>query len=158
MNLHETIAGSHPKLARGQVWCTTCARTEKLQSADALAHGWPKCCGHTMTIDPPWERAGLPDPNRYALEIGRAFYPDHHYVWRDATGPRTYAGEWAVLAPGEQPRPCRWGRPSCKRPSVVRLLRGTGRGRSWWHYCEEHLYGRVLAGGTLWDLILEKDG
>lgn len=52
--LHDKIADSHPKLRRGQVWCKTCGRTQKVDSADCLRHGWPKCChGHTMTIDPP---------------------------------------------------------------------------------------------------------
>jgi Zn finger protein HypA/HybF involved in hydrogenase expression len=44
-----------PKLARGQVWCRTCGRTEHVDSAKCLREGWPKCCGHTMTIDAPWE-------------------------------------------------------------------------------------------------------
>jgi hypothetical protein len=53
--IHEALADSHPKLIRGQVWCRTCRRTEKVDSAGALAHGWPKCCGQTMTIDAPDE-------------------------------------------------------------------------------------------------------
>lgn len=55
-DLHEKIAGSHPKLARGQVWCRTCGRTQKVNTPGALQHGWPKCCGFTMTIDSPDER------------------------------------------------------------------------------------------------------
>ncbi len=55
MSLHDTMAKSHPKLVRGQVWCKTCGRTEKVNSAGALRHGWPECCGYTMTIDPPKE-------------------------------------------------------------------------------------------------------
>ena len=57
--IHETIAQSDPKLARGQVWCLTCGRTERINAAHCLAHGWPKCCDHTMTIDSPEERARL---------------------------------------------------------------------------------------------------
>jgi len=57
-DLHQTLADSHPKLQRGQVWCKTCGRAEKVDSAHCLAHGWPKCCGQTMTIDSPDEREG----------------------------------------------------------------------------------------------------
>lgn len=54
-DLHEKLAASHPKLERGQVWCRACGHTEKVDSADCLRTGWPKCCGYTMTIDPPEE-------------------------------------------------------------------------------------------------------
>ncbi len=47
----------HPKLARGRVWCTSCGHTQAVNSADAMKYGWPKCCGYTMTIDSPEERA-----------------------------------------------------------------------------------------------------
>lgn len=50
-------AASHPSLTRGQVWCRTCGRTQKVDSALALRNGWPKCCTFTMTIDAPEERA-----------------------------------------------------------------------------------------------------
>ena len=43
------------KLKRGQVWCRTCGSTQRVDSAKCLAHGWPKCCGYTMTIDSPME-------------------------------------------------------------------------------------------------------
>lgn len=46
----------HPKLARGQVWCRTCGRTERVDSAECMRSGWPKCCGSTMTVDAPAER------------------------------------------------------------------------------------------------------
>lgn len=55
MTLHDKLAASHPKLARGQVWCRTCGYTERVSSAYALKHGWPKHCGYTMTIDAPEE-------------------------------------------------------------------------------------------------------
>jgi len=53
MTLHTKIAGSHPSLERGMVWCKTCKRSEKVDSAECLRSGWPECCGHTMTIDHP---------------------------------------------------------------------------------------------------------
>lgn len=49
-------AATNPKLARGRVWCLTCGATRKVDSVEAMRHGWPKCCGHTMTIDSPDER------------------------------------------------------------------------------------------------------
>lgn len=48
---------SHPKLARGQVWCRKCGATRRVDGADGLRNGWPKCCGETMTIDSPEERS-----------------------------------------------------------------------------------------------------
>jgi Zn finger protein HypA/HybF involved in hydrogenase expression len=50
---YRKIADSHPSLSRGQVWCRTCKRSVKVDSADCLQNGWPKCCGYTMTIDHP---------------------------------------------------------------------------------------------------------
>jgi Zn finger protein HypA/HybF involved in hydrogenase expression len=55
--LHDKLAASHPKLARGVVWCRTCGRSEKVDSADCLRKGWPKCCGAAMTIDAPSDAA-----------------------------------------------------------------------------------------------------
>jgi hypothetical protein len=52
---YDALARSHPKLARGQVWCRHCGATQKVNAGAALACGWPKCCGYTMTIDPPEE-------------------------------------------------------------------------------------------------------
>ena len=53
------MGGSHPSLSRGQVWCKRCGRSEKVNSANCLRTGWPKCCGETMTIDSPEERKRL---------------------------------------------------------------------------------------------------
>lgn len=41
----------HPKLSRGIVYCLKCGRWQKVNSAEYLRSGWPKCCGETMTID-----------------------------------------------------------------------------------------------------------
>ena len=51
--LHETIAKAVPQIERGKVWCVFCGRMLRVDGADALRHGWPKCCGSTMTIDSP---------------------------------------------------------------------------------------------------------
>ena len=47
------LANSQASLRRGLVWCRTCCREERVDSANALRYGWPKCCGYTMTIDHP---------------------------------------------------------------------------------------------------------
>lgn len=62
MTLYDKLAKSHPKLERGQVWCRTCRATRKVFVQGALAEGWPKCCGQTMTIDPPseWKKGKQP--------------------------------------------------------------------------------------------------
>lgn len=53
---YEKLAQAHPRLARGQVWCRKCGRMQEVVAAYRLEHGWPKCCGETMTIDAPNER------------------------------------------------------------------------------------------------------
>ena len=60
MTIHDKLANSHPSLRRGMVWCRTCGRSQRVDSADALRNGWPKCCGYTMTIDSPEEQKRLP--------------------------------------------------------------------------------------------------
>lgn len=57
--VHDRLATVHPSLARGQVWCRTCGASRGVNTAGALRDGWPKCCGYTMTIDSPEERALL---------------------------------------------------------------------------------------------------
>jgi len=58
-SLPDKLANCHPKLARGQVWCHRCGHTRKVDSAGCFARGWPLCCGETMSIDSPEERAAL---------------------------------------------------------------------------------------------------
>jgi hypothetical protein len=38
------------------VWCHSCGRVETV-TADCFRTGWPKCCGFTMSLDSPEERA-----------------------------------------------------------------------------------------------------
>ncbi len=59
MSIYDKMAASHPSLTRGKVWCRSCDREQSVKAAGALQHGWPKCCGYTMTIDSPEERAAL---------------------------------------------------------------------------------------------------
>ena len=56
------MAKSHPRLQRGQVWCTKCGKSRRVDVNKCIGSGWPRCCGQTMTIDSPDERqAGDPD-------------------------------------------------------------------------------------------------
>lgn len=53
MTLYAKLANCHPSLKRGMVWCRYCERLQRVNAAECLARGWPKCCGYTMTIDHP---------------------------------------------------------------------------------------------------------
>ena len=57
MSIHKTLANVHPSIARGLVWCKSCRRKQAVDPAECFAHGWPRCCGETMTIDSPQQRA-----------------------------------------------------------------------------------------------------
>ncbi len=56
-NPYDLAVSRSPQLRRGLVWCSTCGRKQAVNSATCLRSGWPKCCGRTMTIDSPEERA-----------------------------------------------------------------------------------------------------
>jgi len=56
--MRQRIVDEVPQLKRGQVWCRECGSTQRVNSAEALGSGWPKCCGYTMTIDSPEEQKG----------------------------------------------------------------------------------------------------
>lgn len=56
---YKELSKCHPSLKRGQVWCKTCGKTKKVDSAECLKSGWPECCGQTMTIDSPAEQKRL---------------------------------------------------------------------------------------------------
>lgn len=75
---------------------------------------------------------------------------DDDYVW---VPERLLKRGW-LLVPGEESRPCRAmiaRYTFCRRPSAARLLRSRIDSTQgvWWHYCEEHLYGRVIRDGEL---------
>ncbi len=54
------LSEAHPSLKRGMVWCRHCKRGPvRVNSADCLQTGWPKCCGYTMTIDSPEEQKAM---------------------------------------------------------------------------------------------------
>jgi hypothetical protein len=49
--LHDEIVQSHPSLVRGIVLCSRCGKSRRVDAAQCLRFGWPKCCQRTMTID-----------------------------------------------------------------------------------------------------------
>lgn len=62
----------------GQVWCRTCERGP-VPVDNGLVNGWPKCCGQTMTIDPPhtwnwtpedWENSRRPQADGKDVKDG----------------------------------------------------------------------------------------
>lgn len=63
MDIYDDIAASVPQLSRGKVWCLTCGKEQRVDSRKCLRSGWPKCCGYTMTIDSPAERAARKEAN-----------------------------------------------------------------------------------------------
>ncbi len=56
------------------------------------------------------------------------------------------------MARGEL-RKCRWGRSGCLNPTVVALNRRNAwagpKTPNWWHYCEDHMFGRVIVNETV---------
>jgi hypothetical protein len=112
-------------------------------------------------IGEPTERARLllPSPLEWALAQGRGRPPEgYRYAWHaeQNDGKR---GSWRALETFPPPR-CRWAStsktsPRCENDAVAELLRSNVRA-SWWGYCAEHLYGRALADGTVYSLILEE--
>ena len=49
-NLYLDMVNGSPALEQGQVRCRECGKTRKVDSAESLRHGWPKCCGYTMEL------------------------------------------------------------------------------------------------------------
>ena len=47
-----------PQIKRGLCYCHECGRTESISGVN-FSTGWPKCCGYTMSLDSPDERAAL---------------------------------------------------------------------------------------------------
>jgi len=56
--LLSNLSTIHDKVAKDAglpdvVWCRECGLSQQIAPGYCLAHGWPKCCGATMTIDTP---------------------------------------------------------------------------------------------------------
>ena len=80
----------------------------------------------------------------------------YEWRWEPVKDGNGYSGDWRPVSP-EESMPCRWmeSRRSCKRPSVAKLDRARNpQKRRWWHYCEDHMYGRVLVDGVIYSSVL----
>lgn len=82
----------------------------------------------------------------------------YEWRWEPAEDSNGYSGDWRVATYTEgQLHRCRAGagpgRPACGAPPLVKLNRGHGKER-WWFYCGEHMYGRVLHAGVIWQKVL----
>ena len=53
MSIYQSIVNEDKKLRRGLVFCHKCGKKLKVDSAQCLAKGWPKCCDSTMSLDEP---------------------------------------------------------------------------------------------------------
>lgn len=61
----ESDLAAIPQFIRGKVWCRTCGAEQSVNVVDAVFRdGWPKCCGHTMTIDSPEEQKAFDRMNQ----------------------------------------------------------------------------------------------
>lgn len=52
--IHDKIATDVCKGVRHTLRCNRCLKTQNVDAEDFsryLAHGWPKCCGNTMTLE-----------------------------------------------------------------------------------------------------------
>jgi len=56
--LYDEIAASHPSLLGGRVFCPKCKTFRTVDAAKCLQHGWPRCCGATMSLHNPKPEAG----------------------------------------------------------------------------------------------------
>jgi hypothetical protein len=95
----------------------------------------------------------LLDPAGHA---GHEPNPGYHWEWHPEPTEGYHA--WRVEPEGDGRR-CRWQvarHQTCGAPLVARLLLST-KGRYWWHYCGDHLYGRVIHDGRVWALRLVPD-
>lgn len=82
------------------------------------------------------------------------------YHWVAMPEPTSGYNAWRLSDEG---RRCRWGsspgKPACRQPAVAKLNRRTWRGDDrWWHYCEDHMYGRWVEDGQIWCWVLREIG
>lgn len=56
--VYQRIIDSNPQIKRGIVWCQRCDRKVRINPYQTLStRSWPQCCGFTMTVESPEERA-----------------------------------------------------------------------------------------------------
>lgn len=76
-----------------------------------------------------------------------------YWAWKPERVSGAYA--WRVV---DVPRQCRAtsarGSERCTNESIAMLNRGWRDQDRWWHYCADHLYGRIVYDGQVWSLAL----
>lgn len=101
----------------------------------------------------------FPNPLEHALAEGRGRAPEgYRYRW-DLEQNDGERGSWRVLSTpsGRQCRHASTSKtaPRCENDAVAELLRSNVRA-SWWAYCPEHLFGRIVVDGEVFALRLEE--
>lgn len=69
-------------------------------------------------------------------------YPGFHYEWLPDDA-------WAVGGDGRTCRMLHCGKPAVAKLKRSRRTARLGRHWTWWHYCEDHLYGRRIREGVV---------
>ena len=135
-------------VAGGILRCGTCGTEQPLGDVGAhLSHGWPRCCGLTMT----WVTRKILLAERQEVPEGCELFPLESPDWRTETG-----------------RECRAQvkRVKCGAPAVAALNRRMHlRARTmvpartvdaWWPYCADHMYAYWVEDGKVWSWALRE--
>jgi hypothetical protein len=131
-------------VAGGVLRCGTCKREQPLGDvASHVRHGWPRCCGQTMT----WVT------RRMLLAREREVPEGYELVAVESEG-------WRLQAGGH----CR--RPRCAVPAVAALnrhrrvrasgLRPARTVDAWYGYCLAHMYGNWIEAGKVMCWVLRE--
>jgi hypothetical protein len=133
----------------GILRCNQCGTEQPLGDIGGnLAHGWPECCGLTMT----WVTAKL-------LAAEQREVPPGYRL--EAVPDSGVGGAWRLVAGKRCRRQSGAGRAYCRKPAVAEVNRGYMRSgqmhENWWAYCADHLYGRWVEDGQVWCWILKAD-
>ena len=135
--------GTDLAVAGGVLRCSKCSAEQPLGDVGLhLGHGWPACCGQTMT----WVT------QRQLSAESREVPEGYHLVAVEDTF--TFHDPMRV----DGTRRCRYmvERRSCGEPSAIAILRGKTR-KTWWGYCLPHSFGRWVEGGRVMCWILKAD-
>lgn len=158
------VSGFHRDLWAGRLRVSVATVRAELRGLDLACYcpvdDLPCHAGSLLVaanVDPPDEPARWPtdvaDHLDLDVEIPRIWAPAFQF------GPFAWRVIDSVARSGEPDpsRRCRFrvqGR-SCQAPSVVELNRSwrPGKAPTWWAYCPQHLYGRRVWNGVVWQPI-----
>lgn len=127
---YDALVKDVPGLQEGRLFCSSCGRTAHVDPREALAGGWPVCCGATMSLDTPQERARRPAAPSKPSPAGA---PPMSATTED---PRTdtAAAAAAPPEPGRQPEPSASRRkltPPDREPAVATDGSPANPGETW---------------------------